>query len=99
MMWQSSAGFLHQAFNSIPLKKDLLNWLYIQKIEIEGLDLNRLKAWDTYELYVEDAAESLLKLLHESLSDRNFHDPSYLEQYKNQITLAACKLKNRFSAS
>ncbi len=94
MMWQSNAGFLRQAFNSRPLKKDLLNWLYIQKIEIEGLDFNRVKAWDTYQLYVEDAAESLLKLLHESLSERNFKDPSYLEQYKNQITLAACKLKN-----
>lgn len=93
-MWQNSATFLRQAFNSRPLKKDLLNWLYLQHTEIKDLDLHRLKAWDNYILYVEDSTESLLKLLHESLSDRDFNDPSYLEQYQNKITLAACKVKN-----
>jgi hypothetical protein len=93
-MWQNSAAFLRQAFNSRPLKKDLVNWLYLQNAEINDLDLHRLKAWDSYQLYVEDSTESLLKLLHESLSDRDFHDPSYLEQYQNKITLAACKIEN-----
>lgn len=93
-MWQNSAAFLRQAFNSRALKKDLLNWLYLQRAEINDLDLHRLKAWDNYIYYVEDGTESLLKLLHESLNDRDFNDPSYLENYQNQVTLAACKVEN-----
>jgi tetratricopeptide (TPR) repeat protein len=93
-MWQNSAAFLRQAFNSRPLKKDLVNWLYLRNAEIDDLDSYRLKAWDSYQLYVEDSTESLLKLLHESLSDRDFQNPIYLEQYQNKITLAACKIEN-----
>lgn len=93
-MWQNSAAFLRQAFNSRPLKKDLVNWLYLQGAEIKDLDLHRLKAWNDYIYYVEDNAESLLKLLHESLNDRDFNDLSFLENYQNQVTLAACKVEN-----
>jgi tetratricopeptide (TPR) repeat protein len=93
-MWQNNAAFLRQSFNSRPLKKDLLNRLSLQRAEIKNLDLHRLEALDTYQLYIEDHTESLLKLLHESLNDRDFNDPSYLENYQNQITLAACKVEN-----